>query len=152
MLFNSLGNITKPDEISASATNAIMEAVMLENLTQDELSMFLENQTEVDAALEEGVLLEKTIVRLDKTAKLNRAYKAAIFQIAKEKNDPKFKKLLTIWKTERALEAYLEQKYGAIAMRQAKETVRNAQKSKSNIVAKAAQRAKQSLNGGTTGK
>lgn len=146
MLFNNLGKATSYSEVSTEVANSVMEAVMLENLSAEELSVFLENQSEVDAALEEGVLLEKTIVKLDKHAKLSRAYKAAIFKIAKEKGDPKFKKLLTIWKTERALEAYLEQKYGAIAMRDAKQTVRNAQKSKSAMVAKAAARAKSSLN------
>lgn len=147
MLFDSYGNGTTQDEISPSTTSAIIEAAMLDHLNREELSMFLENQTEVDAALEEGVLLERTIVKLDKEAKTNRAYKAALFRIAKEKNDPKFKKLITIWKTERALEDYLDKKYGAQAMREAKQTMRNAQKSKSSMVAKAASRAKESLNG-----
>lgn len=150
MLFNNLGKATAQEEVSRATSNAIMEAIMIENLTQDELSMFLENQEEVDAALEEGVLLEKTIVRLDKHAKLSKAYKQAIFRIAKEENDAKFKKLMTLWKTERVLEDYLEKKYGAKAMRAAKQTVRNNQKSKSALVSKAVTRAKQTLNPGTT--
>ena len=43
--------------------------------------------------------------------------------IAKEKNDINFKKLLTIWRTERYLEAVLEKKYGNEATRRARKFV-----------------------------
>lgn len=144
MLFNRNGSFETPEEeISTESVNYIMEAFVTENFTEDELSMFLENQTEVDDALRNNILMEKTIVRLDKKAKLSKATKMAVFEIAKEKNDPKFKKLLTVWKMERFLENHLEKKYGNEAARRAKKAVANsAKKSNGTLIKKVAERAK----------
>lgn len=148
MLFNRKdGLIAEEEVLSTEATNYIMEAFLKESFTEDELSMFLENQTEVDDAISNNILMEKTIVRLDKTAKLSKAKKMAIFTIAKEKNDPKFKKLLTVWKMERYLEAELEKKYGNEASRRAKKAVADsAKKSKGTLIKKVAERTKDSFN------
>ena len=148
MLFNNNGyGITNSEEnISMEAMAHIVGAIMMEGLSDDELSAFLENQTEVDAALSDNVLLEKTIVRLDKKAKLSKAHKMAIFTLAKEKKDPKFKKLLTVWKMERNLEAYLTKKYGNEALRRAKKAVATSAKSKSSMVKTAANNVKKQLN------
>jgi len=146
MLFGNDGHIDN-EYISTESMNYIMEAAMREGLTDEELSMFLENQTEVNAALNENILMEKTIVRLDKKAKLSKAHKMAIFTIAKEKKDPKYKKLVTVWKMERFLEAYLAKKYGNEALRRAKKAVQNSQKSSSSMVQKAANKVKTQLNG-----
>lgn len=149
MLFDKTGHEIDDEVISAEESCYMMEAVMNE-LSADELSMFLENTTEVDAALSEGVLLERTIVRLDKKAKLSKARKMAVFMIAKEKNDPNFKKLLTVWKMERYLEAVLEKKYGNEATRRAKKFVnrRKDKKEVSAMVQKAVNKANDQLNGG----
>lgn len=145
MLFNREGTFEEENvHVPAEAHNLIMEAVMMENLDKEELSMFLESQEEVDAASD--VLMERTIVRLDKHAKLSKARKMAIFTIAKEKNDPKFKKLIKVWKMERYLEAELEKKYGTAANSRARKAVANAQKSKSKLVKKAATKAKSQFN------
>lgn len=145
MLFDKYGNGMDDEYISSEESAYIMEAAMLD-LSDEDLSMFLESVSEVDAALAENVLMEKTIVRLDKQAKLSRAQKMAIFQIAKEKNDPKYKKLVTVWKMERYLEAYLTKRYGNVALRRAKKTVNNHTNSKSKIVRKAAKKTKGLLN------
>ena len=130
MLFNKNGNLNQEEEVlSTEAVNYIMEAFVKEEFTPDEMSMFLENQTEIDDAINNNILMEKTIVRLDKKAKLSKARKMAVFTIAKEKNDPKFKKLLTVWKMERFLEDYLDKKYGNEASRRAKKAVSNSAKS-----------------------
>lgn len=149
MLFDKTGHEIDDEVISAEESCYMMEAIMNE-LSTDELSMFLENTTEVDAALSEGVLLERTIVRLDKKAKLSKARKMAIFMIAKEKNDPNFKKLLTVWKMERYLEAVLEKKYGNEASRRAKKFVnrRKDKKEVSSMMQKAVNKANNQLNGG----
>lgn len=139
MLFDyKSGSMGGTDEISTEAMSFIVESAMLDSLSRDEISDFVADADETTSAVREGVLLEKTIVRLDKHAKLSRAYKAALFTIAREKNDPKFKKLLTVWKMERALEAYLEKKYGTAAMQRAKKMVANSSKSKSSVVQKVA--------------
>ena len=144
MLFNKNGNLNQEEEVlSTEAVNYIMEAFVKEEFTPDEMSMFLENQTEIDDAINNNILMEKTIVRLDKKAKLSKARKMAVFTIAKEKNDPKFKKLLTVWKMERFLEDYLDKKYGNEASRRAKKAVSNSAKSSSGtIIKRAAERAK----------
>ena len=144
MLFNKNGNLNQEEEVlSTEAVNYIMEAFVKEEFTPDEMSMFLENQTEVDDAISNNILMEKTIVRLDKKAKLSKARKMAVFTIAKEKNDPKFKKLLTVWKMERFLEDYLDKKYGNEASRRAKKAVTNSAKaSNGTIIKRAAERAK----------
>jgi len=144
MLFNKNGNLNQEEEVlSTEAVNYIMEAFVKEEFTPDEMSMFLENQTEIDDAINNNILMEKTIVRLDKKAKLSKARKMAVFTIAKEKNDPKFKKLLTVWKMERFLEDYLDKKYGNEASRRAKKVVSNSAKSSSGtMIKRAAERAK----------
>lgn len=144
MLFNKNGNLNQEEEVlSTEAVNYIMEAFVKEEFTPDEMSMFLENQTEIDDAISNNILMEKTIVRLDKKAKLSKARKMAVFTIAKEKNDPKFKKLLTVWKMERFLEDYLDKKYGNEASRRAKKAVSNSAKSSNGtMIKRAAERAK----------
>ena len=145
MLFNNVGHIVEEEEISTEAMAYIIEAAIAD-LPEEEISMFLESETEQSAAMEENVLLERTIVRLDKAAKLSKAGKMAIFTVAKEKNDPDFKKLMKIWEMERFLEAKLEKKYGNEGTRRAKKSMSKASNSKSKTVKKAASKAKAQFN------
>lgn len=149
MIFDANGQITNDisDRITMESMAYINEAMLRDGLTEDELHAFLESRDETDIAREENILMEKTIVRLDKKAKLSHAQKIAVFTIAREKNDPKFKKLITVWRMERQLEAYLFKKYGNQALARAKKTVNNASRSKSAMVKKAANRVKSQLNG-----
>lgn len=149
MLFNNNGSMAQnhEDRVSPEDHALIMEAAILESATPEELEAFLENHTEVQAAIHDEVLLEKTIVRLDKKARISQAQKVAIFTIAKEKNDPEFKKLVTVWRMERYLEDRLMKKYGNEGLRRAKKTVDKASRSKSNMVKKAATRAKKQWTG-----
>lgn len=140
MLFDSTTNLMAGnDTIATEALSFIIESAMQDTLTAEEISDFVANSEETSSAVREGVLLEKTIVKLDKKAKLSRAYKAAIFTIAKEKNDRDFKKLVTVWKMERALEQKLEKKYKNEAMKRAKQAIAAAGKSNSAVVKKVAQ-------------
>lgn len=150
MLFGSNGNIEpqQGDNMSVEDQAFIMEAAILESASPEELESFLGNHADVQAALRDEVLLEKTIVRLDKKARLSQAQKVAVFTVAKEKNDPKFKKLLTVWRMERYLENELMKKYGNEGMRRAKKTVANGSKSKSALVSKVAKNMNKQLNGG----
>lgn len=145
MLFNTSGKIVNEEEISNEAMAYIIEAAIAD-LSDEEISMFLESESEQEAARDENVLLERTIVRLDKHAKLSKARKMAIFTVAKEKNDPDFKKLLKVWEMERFLEAKLEKKYGNEGTRRAKKSVAKAANSKSKTVKKAATKAKSQFN------
>lgn len=139
MLFGSRGNTVNTNlEVTPEAQSMILECAIMENANRDEICAFLENNNEVQGVLRDNILLEKTIVRLDKKAKLSRAQKMASFTIAKEKNDRDFKKLLTVWKMERFLEARILKKYQSQALTRAKQSMNNAGKSKSNLIKKVA--------------
>ena len=149
MLFNSVKSedifgMTKQDE------QLITEAVLCDVLSKSELQELTETADVCNELKDLGVVTEKTIVRLDKKAKLSRAFKTAVFTIAREKKDPKFKKLLTVWKMERALEAYLMKKYQAEATKRAKIAVARLGKgnkdTKNGVVAKASKKAKADAN------
>lgn len=134
-----------PEEMSAEDSALIIEAAMCENMSSDELEAFLENSEAIRESIDKEILLEKSIVKLDKKAKLSQAQKVAIFTVAREKKDPKFKKLWTLWKIEKKLENYLEKKYFAEGLRRAKKAL-SARKSKSKEVNKAIDKAKAQLN------
>lgn len=149
MLFNSVKTedifgMTKQDE------QLITEAVLCDVLSNDEIHELTETADVCEELKSMGVVTEKTIVRLDKKAKLSRAFKTAVFTIAREKKDPKFKKLLTVWKMERALEAYLMKKYQAEAIKRAKLSVARLGKgnkdTKNGVVGKASKKAKSFAN------
>jgi hypothetical protein len=147
LLFGQTGKPTEDnDEITLESAALIMEAVLLENLTPDEMNAFITDHNEVNAAYQDEVLLEKSVVRLDRQARLSQAQKVATFSIAKERNDPMFKKLLTVWRMERYLEALLYKKYGNQAMRVARQTVSKASASRSSVVKRAASNVHKQLN------
>lgn len=144
MLFGTTGQIDPNQNFDAQTEALILEGALMD-LGQEELQAMLEDTSDLAVAVDEDIVLEKTIVRLDKQAKLSKARKMAIFAVAKERNDPKFKKLLTVWKWERFLEAYLEKKYGNEATRRAKKAMSNKTKSQSKMVQTASAKAAQVL-------
>jgi hypothetical protein len=139
MLFEN-GIMASAEDMSTESRSAIIEAAIMESCTADEISDFVSDPDATSAAVTESVLLEKSIVRLDKKARLQGYYKAAIFTIAKEKNDRDFKKLLTVWKSERLLEARLEKKYGNQAMVRAKQAMKDARKANIPVINKIAKK------------
>lgn len=125
---------------------ALMEAVLMDGLSQDELEAFLESADEINDSIEGEVLLERSIVKLDKFAKLSRAKRVAIYNIARRKKDPDMKKLVTLWKMEARLQKRLIKKYGNEAGREAKQMVNKKAASNSKSVKKAAEKAKAMFN------
>lgn len=125
---------------------ALMEAVLMDGLSQDELEAFLESADEINDSIEGEVLLERSIVKLDKFAKLSRAKRVAIYNIARRKKDPDMKKLVTLWKMEARLQKRLIKKYGNEAGREAKQMVNKKATSNSKSVKKAAEKAKAMFN------
>jgi hypothetical protein len=146
MLFNFNGESDKELELTTESAQLINEMILIEGLTDEELEEFLGNSEDVNTAIGENLLTERTIVRLDKKAKLSKAIKSAEFAIAKEKSDRDFKKLVTIWKMERFLEAKIHKKYYNEAVRRAKKQQQEAAKSRSNIVQKASAKTKSMFN------
>lgn len=147
------GNVLDQDENTPkSSAEIIAEQTLFDLLSKDELGSISESRTELEALKDMNILEERTIVKLDKKAKLNRAFKAAVFTIARERNDRDFKKLLTLWRMERVLEDKLMKKYSTSAMKRAKDSLRNVAKSgnsakvrKSTVMNRAVERAKNQI-------
>ena len=99
-----LNEFATPDEIQAMAES------------YDEMATLSENM---------GVAMEKVIVKMDKKSRLTHLQKAAVFKLANAANDPKYRKLLTLWKQERQIEAYLSKKYASKASKIAKAKIKN---------------------------
>lgn len=94
---------------------------MLENLSADNGESLLEGTLPDDA-----VVMERTIVRMDKKAKKQRAYKLAILQCAKEDNNKEYKQLETLWKMEKFIMRRLEKRYAQKARSRMKQTAKKA--------------------------
>lgn len=106
---------------------ATFAALFLEQFaTPEEISAMAESYDEMGAMSETmGVAMEKVIVRLDKKSRLAHLQQAAVFKLANAANDPKYRKLLTLWKMERQIEAYLNKKYASKATKIAKSKIKN---------------------------
>lgn len=123
------------DTIKRVATPIIVEEI----LDEGEVAVFKES-VDGDIAIDEGFFTERTIVRLDKGSRRKQLMKVSVLTIARQKKDPLYKKLATVWKMERQLEAKLYKKYEAAAKQRTNKYIQNAKKSKSKAVRKAAKR------------
>lgn len=119
------------DIMNVAGTQALLQS----ELNDEELREFVES-VESDIVCGEGFLTEKTIVKFDKNAKKAQLYETAVAAVAREHNDPLFKKLQTVYKMERVLKAKLRKKYNAEATKKVKEYLARAKKSKSSILAR----------------
>jgi len=104
-------------------STVVSEAAVFENLSADEAQAVCEDADLVGELVKNEIVTERTIVRLDKKARLSRATQSAVFAIARKHKDVKFKKLLTLWRLERQIEAYLNKRYGNEARRMAKKSI-----------------------------
>ena len=141
MIFDDNGLIINEFDNETEVNALIIECAILDTFSNEEIESLTENTYDLGKAINEDILVERSIVRLDKEAKKNKAYKMAIFQIAKEKNDRDFRKLLTLWKLERFIEAKLEKRYGAQAKQLAKQAMKKSKNTKSKAVGKAVNKA-----------
>lgn len=146
MIFDKDGLLIDEYDNGAEASAMIIECALLDEFSNEEIETLTENTYDLGKAVNEDILVERSIVRLDKQAKKNKAFKMAVFQIAKEKNDRDFKKLMTIWKLERFLEGKLVKRYSAQAEQLAKKTLKKAKNTKSKAVQKATKKANLLLN------
>lgn len=143
-LWDENGNIVENDGLDTQDMALVIEALILDTLSSEEIEVMLENYTpDFYKAVDEELVQERSIVRLDKTAKLSRATRVAEYNMAKKHNDPLFKKLMTLWAAERYITDKLHQRYGMKAKSEAKKAVAQAAKSKSNVMQKVMNKAKQ---------
>lgn len=100
-----------------------MEDAAIEELTES-LSVD-NNQSILEGVLpEDMVVMERTIVKMDKKAKKQRAYKLAILQCAKDDDNKEYKQLETLWKMERYIMRRLEKRYAQKARSRMKQTAK----------------------------
>jgi len=121
---NTFESMTDTD--MANILAVAMEEAIVESVTEEMLA------PENNGALMEGTLpedksvLEVSIVRLDKKAKKQKAYKLAILQCAKDAENKDYKKLETLWRMEKFLFRKLEKKYAARARSRMNQTANKA--------------------------
>lgn len=142
MIFDKDGLVINEYDNETEVSALIVECAILDTFSNEEIEMLTENTYDIGKAVNEDILVERSIVRLDKNAKKNKAFKMAVFQIAKQKGDRDFKKLMTVWKLERFLENKLTKRYQAQANQLAKEALKKAKNTKSKVVNKAVDKAK----------
>lgn len=133
-------NPLTPDE--SQHVDDVMNSVATPMLISDELDEtqmkeFVES-VDSDIAIAEGFLTERTIVKFDKNAKRSQLYEVAVAAVAREKKDPLYRKLETVYKMERILKAKLRKKYHTQANAKVKEYLARAKKSKSGLLARIA--------------
>ena len=104
------------------SVNAVTESMIyadLVQLPQEEIKEFCES-AEAQALMEKAVLNKKTLVRLSKKDDLARRVKQAAYQIAREKKDPLWVKLVKTQMMKRKLVAAIMKKYQNPALRLAR--------------------------------
>jgi hypothetical protein len=122
------------DTLNAVATPLLLQD---ELKSDEEIKEFVES-VDSDIAIAEGFLTERTIIKFDKHARKAQLYEVAVAAVAREKKDPLYKKLQTVYKMERILKAKLRKKYDAPAKIKVKEYLARAKRSKSGILARIA--------------
>ena len=101
-------------------------ALLLDTASREDISQIAESYEDMGIMVEcFGPVMEKVIVRLDRKARLNHLQKAAVFKLAAQAKDTKYRKLVTLWKMERQIEQYLAKKYGSKAAKVAREQIKN---------------------------
>lgn len=145
---SSLSDETPAEELTPDESlrvddtmNAVATPMLLADELDTEESMreFVES-VDSDIAAREGFLTERTIVKFDKQAKKAQLYETAVAACAREKKDPLYKKLETVYRMERILKAKLRKKYHSQAIVKVKEYLARAKRSKSGIISKIAKK------------
>ena len=142
---NSRRLLLESDEIDAKVeemaeeNNELVEAVLLAlkeanavldaGIEEEEIAEY-KNSEEVQDLINEGVLLERNIVKFDKKTRYNQLLKVAILKLAKENNDPLYKKFVLYKKKERFIENRFATIYGTKAAPLAKKMLKDLLKKK----------------------
>lgn len=121
------GAATGDDLMDYEAYEESCAIAMLESdYTPEEVKQFVLSE-ECEALITEGKLNRKTIMKLNKNDDLSRRRKIAAFQLAREKNDPLWTKLVANRVKERELINKIMDKYGSRAEVVAKKSQRDFQ-------------------------
>lgn len=112
--------------IEAAEESICANAYLMDIASQDEICDIAESSEEMSEISDMmGMAMETSIVRLDRKSRLKHLRKANVLNLARKANNPKYKKLLTLWKMERDLESDLDAFYGSKASTLANQQIRN---------------------------
>jgi hypothetical protein len=148
--FESMTETDMANLLAIAITEACEEDEVEKVVAEEQTGVLLEGVTPDDAPI-----LEVSIVRLDKKAKKQKAYKLAILQCAKDDDNKDYKKLETIWRMEKFLLRKLEKKYAARARSRMKQTANKANgshpaiKKAKNVLTRSQRETKKALAGDT---
>lgn len=120
----------------------IVEQLLMSELSASELESLTENTSELLAMQEEGILQEKSVVRIDKLGKRTRAEHQACFVIAREKKDRDFNKILRVWKMKAILKERIIKRHINEARKRVRSNVNKLSRSSSATARKVASKAK----------
>ena len=123
-MFTGIGSVNESIEQMFSDPNRVMELFIVDEVSQlpDELVQEFCKEGGVGQQLvAEGKLRKKTLVRLSKKDDLARRETMIAMQLAKEHNDPLWKKFMINTKKRNELKAAMLKKYGTKATRGAKQ-------------------------------
>lgn len=119
-----LGNELFDDvNLNQGSIDSLVEAFIIDdfndNMTAEEREEFLKSD-ECKEMIAAGILSEASVVYLDRSGDLNRRITLAALQLAKDKGDPLYKKLVIVAQRRKAILSQLRQKYGSKAKKTAK--------------------------------
>lgn len=137
--------------VENSDSKLIVGQALIESLGAEDCDALCSEASYCKELVNTDVVTERVIVKLDKKAKLKGAQRTAVYTIARRRKDPKFKKLLTLWRLEAKIDKELWKKYKNEALKVAKQSMRNkplpqAQAKHSPAVKNAIAKAKKQLN------
>lgn len=117
--------------LSNEDCSTLFAVFVAESAGEDGIDDILEEMADMTTMEAAGVggydeVMERTIVKLDKRAKKNQAYKTALYTVARNENDPDYKRLVTLWQMEKYLTRKLEKRYSMKAKAYMKEMKRQA--------------------------
>ena len=117
----------KEDEVDEKeAEESLACAALLDLASPDEIAEAAESAEDIrNLSATFGVAMERTIIRMDRKGRFSHLSKQAELNLARKNGDPTFKKLMKIWKIERALEAKIHQRWGSKAQKVAKIKIRD---------------------------
>lgn len=126
------------DEIENIDIKPFVELMAYDDISRgsdEQIANFLESEL-CQVLQERQVLNKKAMIRLDKDADEKRRIKLAAYQLAKEANDPAFKKLVMYREKMKEQRAIIMKKYGKqarkIAVKAQKEYIKTARKEPSD--------------------
>ena len=130
------------ENMSEDAVASIITIALESACTDDELDNLEDGESEEEGTAMEGVsfepVLERSIVKLDKSAKKQRAYKMAILQVAKEMDLKEYKQWCTVRKMDVLLMRKMEKRCASKAKAYMREAEKRAKESTRNPIKKAA--------------